>query len=47
MSTAELDDATSTLAELDFALKGGSRLSAELELQRAVTALSLDRSRHG
>ncbi len=31
---------------LDFALKGGSRLSPDLELQRAVTAVSVDRARH-
>lgn len=47
MSSVELDDATTTLAGLDFALKGGSRLSPDLELQRAVTALSVDRARHG
>lgn len=45
MSPTELDDATTVLAQLDHALKGGSRLSAELELQRAVTALSAERGR--
>jgi DNA polymerase III delta subunit len=45
MSASELDDATRTLARLDVALKGGSRLASELELQRAVTALSVDRAR--
>jgi DNA polymerase III delta subunit len=33
---AELRDATIRLAELDHALKGGSRLSPELELERAL-----------
>lgn len=46
MSPKELDDATVTLARLDLSLKGGSKLSPELELQRAVTALSEDRARH-
>jgi DNA polymerase-3 subunit delta len=32
----ELSHAVIRLAELDFALKGGSRLAAELELQRAI-----------
>ncbi len=32
----ELREATLRLAELDHALKGGSRLSAELELERAL-----------
>lgn len=45
MSGAELDDATLTVARLDHALKGGSRLTPELELQLAVTRLSRDRSR--
>jgi DNA polymerase-3 subunit delta len=35
-SEEELRDATVRLAALDHALKGGSRLSAELELQRAL-----------
>ncbi len=39
-STADLDDAIGRLASLDHALKGGSRLAPELELQRAVAALS-------
>jgi DNA polymerase III delta subunit len=32
----ELRDATVRLAELDAALKGGSRLAGDLELQRAL-----------
>ena len=32
----ELREATLRLAELDHALKGGSRLSSELELERAL-----------
>ncbi|MSO58525.1 MAG: DNA polymerase III subunit delta [Thermoleophilia bacterium] len=39
-SASELDEAAVTLAALDRALKGGSRLAPELELQRAVAALS-------
>jgi DNA polymerase-3 subunit delta len=35
-SEEELRDATLRLAELDHALKGGSRLSPELELERAL-----------
>jgi DNA polymerase-3 subunit delta len=35
-SDEELDDATVRLAELDLALKGGSRLPSDLELQRAL-----------
>ena len=35
-SRAELDSALIRLAELDAAIKGGSRLSAELELLRAL-----------
>jgi DNA polymerase III delta subunit len=46
MSAAELEDATVTLARLDHALKGGSKLSPELSLQRAVTDLVGGRARH-
>ena len=42
-SPEELDDATVRLAELDHALKGGSRLSPDLELQLAVTDLARER----
>lgn len=38
-SYEELHDATVRLAELDLALKGGSRLAPELELQRALIDL--------
>ena len=38
-SRDELDTAVVRLAALDEALKGGSRLTGELELERAVTAL--------
>src|SRR4029079_11972742 len=36
----ELRDATVRLAELDHALKGGSRLTGELELERAMIAIA-------
>lgn len=39
-SEEELRDAAVRLAELDHALKGGSRLSAELELERALVDLA-------
>jgi DNA polymerase-3 subunit delta len=39
-SEAELDDALVRVAELDHAIKGGSRLSPELELQRALVDLT-------
>ena len=39
-SEAELDDALVRLAELDHAIKGGSRLAPELELQRALVDLT-------
>jgi DNA polymerase-3 subunit delta len=39
-SVDELRDATVRLARLDHALKGGSRLAPELELQLAITDLS-------
>lgn len=39
-SDAELDDATLRVAALDHALKGGSRLAPELELQRTLAAIS-------
>jgi DNA polymerase-3 subunit delta len=42
-SPEELDDATVRLAELDHALKGGSRLSPDLELQLAVADLARER----
>lgn len=42
-SDGELDDATVRLAELDLALKGGSRLPPDLELQRALLDTSRDR----
>jgi DNA polymerase III delta subunit len=41
----ELDDATLTLARLDHALKGGSRLAPELEAQKALAALSREHGR--
>jgi DNA polymerase III delta subunit len=43
-SREELDAALVRLAELDAAIKGASRLSAELELERALTDVT--RSRH-
>ena len=39
----ELRAATVRLAELDHALKGGSRLSGELELERALIAIAQPR----
>lgn len=42
-SEEELRDAVVRLAELDHALKGGSRLSPDLELQRALVDLSAER----
>jgi DNA polymerase-3 subunit delta len=39
----ELGDALVVLAELDLALKGGSRLSSELELERALVAITAPR----
>jgi DNA polymerase III delta subunit len=39
-SRAELDAAVVRLAELDAALKGASRLSAELELERALIEIT-------
>lgn len=39
-SESELEDAVVRLAELDFALKGGSRLPEELELERALVAVT-------
>ena len=42
-SRDELRDATVRLAELDHALKGGSRLSAELELERALIQITRPR----
>ena len=42
-SSEELDDATVRLAQLDHALKGGSRLAPDLELQLAVADLVRER----
>jgi hypothetical protein len=39
-SREELESATIRLAQLDLALKGGSRLAPDLELQRALLDLS-------
>ncbi len=39
-SGPELDDALIRLAELDHALKGGSRLADELELERALVEIT-------
>ena len=39
-SADELGAATVRLAELDLALKGGSRLAADVELQRALVDIS-------
>jgi len=39
-SASELDDALIRLAELDHALKGGSRLGNELELERTLVAIT-------
>lgn len=39
-SREELEDALVRLAALDFAIKGGSRLDAELELERALVDLT-------
>ena len=39
-TTEELRDATVRLSRLDYALKGGSRLAPELELQLAITDLA-------
>lgn len=43
-SDEELHDAIVVLAELDLALKGGSRLAPDLEVQRALIEMSRDRS---
>ena len=43
-SGAELDDALLRLAELDHALKGGSRLPNELELERALVDITQPRA---
>jgi DNA polymerase-3 subunit delta len=42
-SAAELDDALVRLAELDYALKGGSRLANELELELALVEITRPR----
>src|SRR5579884_3621913 len=39
-TTAELDDAVVCLARLDHALKGGSRLPSDLELERALVEVT-------
>lgn len=44
-SEEELDRATVRLSELDLALKGGSRLAPDLELQRALVDVSRDPGR--
>src|SRR5262249_16385756 len=46
-SGAELDDALIRLAELDHALKGGSRLANELELERALVDITQPRPQAG
>ena len=46
-SSDELRDAVVRLADLDHALKGGSRLSGDLELQRALVDLTKPRSAAG
>jgi DNA polymerase-3 subunit delta len=43
-SRGELDDALIRLAELDHALKGGSRLANELELERALVDITRPRT---
>ena len=40
----ELRDVTVRLAELDHALKGGSRLAGDLELERALIEITSPRS---
>jgi DNA polymerase-3 subunit delta len=42
-SPAELDDALVRLADLDHAIKGGSRLAPEIELQRALVDVTRSR----
>lgn len=42
-SSDELDDATMRVARLDYALKGGSKLAAELEVQLAVADITGER----
>ena len=41
-SDEELSDAVVRLAQLDHALKGGSKLAPDLELQRALIDLSVE-----
>jgi DNA polymerase-3 subunit delta len=43
-SDAELDEAVARLASLDLAVKGGSRLPADLELERTLVAITRPRS---
>jgi hypothetical protein len=42
-SPAELDGALVRLADLDHALKGGSRVAPELELERALVEITAAR----
>jgi DNA polymerase-3 subunit delta len=44
-SAAELDDALVRLADLDHALKGGSRLATELEFERALVDITAPAAR--
>src|SRR5581483_1228902 len=46
-SASELDDALVRLARLDHALKGGSRLPNELELERALVDITAPRAAGG
>ena len=43
-SDAELDDAVARLAALDLAVKGGSRLPDDLELERTLVAITRPRA---
>ena len=43
LSVEELQDATDRLARLDHALKGGSKLAPDLELQLAVVDVARER----
>src|SRR5205085_6266071 len=45
-SPEELHDVTVRLADLDHALKGGSRLAPELELERALVEITQRREAH-
>jgi DNA polymerase-3 subunit delta len=46
-SETELDDALLRLAELDHAIKGGSRLAPDLELERALVEATVPERREG